>query len=183
MSIVAAAAGGIAADTTKKTDSTQSCRAPLPSAHLPVVSGRRVRKDCAGRREPVRLAVGVWLGYARSVVGAWLSLVERSVRDREVGGSNPLAPTNIPRVARAVAPARDLQARGVMRRTPPAGTNPLAPTNINCRMACRCRPLCCTGRLLTFPSLPVRFCRCGRGLTARDAMSPGGRAGHALRTG
>jgi hypothetical protein len=27
-------------------------------------------------------------------VGAWLSLVERSVRDREVGGSNPLAPTN-----------------------------------------------------------------------------------------
>ncbi len=26
--------------------------------------------------------------------GAWLSLVERSVRDREVGGSNPLAPTN-----------------------------------------------------------------------------------------
>ena len=28
-----------------------------------------------------------------SLVGAWLSLVERSVRDREVGGSNPLAPT------------------------------------------------------------------------------------------
>ena len=27
--------------------------------------------------------------------GAWLSLVERSVRDREVGGSNPLAPTFI----------------------------------------------------------------------------------------
>src|SRR5688500_7971210 len=27
-------------------------------------------------------------------VGAWLSLVERTVRDREVGGSNPLAPTN-----------------------------------------------------------------------------------------
>ena len=27
------------------------------------------------------------------LVGAWLSLVERSVRDREVGGSNPLAPT------------------------------------------------------------------------------------------
>ena len=35
--------------------------------------------------------------------GAWLSLVERTVRDREVGGSNPLAPTiiinNIKRVA------------------------------------------------------------------------------------
>ena len=27
------------------------------------------------------------------VVGAWLSLVERLVRDQEVGGSNPLAPT------------------------------------------------------------------------------------------
>jgi hypothetical protein len=25
--------------------------------------------------------------------GAWLSLVERTVRDREVGGSTPLAPT------------------------------------------------------------------------------------------
>ena len=29
-----------------------------------------------------------------SFVGAWLSLVERSVRDREVAGSNPVAPTN-----------------------------------------------------------------------------------------
>ena len=28
-------------------------------------------------------------------VGAWLSLVEHSVRDRGVGGSNPLAPTTI----------------------------------------------------------------------------------------
>ena len=28
-------------------------------------------------------------------VGAWLSLVEHSVRDRGVGGSNPLAPTNL----------------------------------------------------------------------------------------
>ena len=27
------------------------------------------------------------------IIGAWLSLVERSVRDAEVGGSNPLAPT------------------------------------------------------------------------------------------
>jgi hypothetical protein len=30
--------------------------------------------------------------YNCSPVGAWLSLVERSVWDREVGGSNPLAP-------------------------------------------------------------------------------------------
>lgn len=27
--------------------------------------------------------------------GAWLSLVERSVRDREVVGSNPIAPTTV----------------------------------------------------------------------------------------
>ena len=32
--------------------------------------------------------------YDRSIFGAWLSLVERTVRDREVGGSNPLAPTS-----------------------------------------------------------------------------------------
>ena len=30
---------------------------------------------------------------AASDLGAWLSLVERSVRVAEVGGSNPLAPT------------------------------------------------------------------------------------------
>ena len=29
----------------------------------------------------------------RRLVGAWLSLVERLVRDQEAGGSNPLAPT------------------------------------------------------------------------------------------
>ena len=29
-------------------------------------------------------------------VGAWLSLVERLVRDQEAGGSNPIAPTNYP---------------------------------------------------------------------------------------
>src|SRR5262245_56327051 len=31
--------------------------------------------------------------YNDQAIGAWLSLVERSVWDREVGGSNPLAPT------------------------------------------------------------------------------------------
>ncbi len=31
--------------------------------------------------------------YHLSIVGAWLSPVEHSVRDAEVGGSNPLAPT------------------------------------------------------------------------------------------
>ena len=33
-------------------------------------------------------------------VGAWLSLVERTVRDREVGGSNPLAPTKLLTISR-----------------------------------------------------------------------------------
>ena len=28
-------------------------------------------------------------------IGAWRSLVARTVRDREAGGSNPLAPTNL----------------------------------------------------------------------------------------
>src|SRR2546427_3622948 len=38
------------------------------------------------------------LQWSFASVGAWLSLVEHSVRDRGVGGSNPLAPTNrIPR--------------------------------------------------------------------------------------
>jgi hypothetical protein len=31
--------------------------------------------------------------WYNAIVGAWLSLVERSVRDAEAGGSNPLAPT------------------------------------------------------------------------------------------
>src|SRR5690242_3469847 len=31
----------------------------------------------------------------QAATGAWLSLVERTVRDREVGGSNPLAPTSV----------------------------------------------------------------------------------------
>ncbi len=33
------------------------------------------------------------LSYDFAKNGAWLSLVERSVRDREVVGSNPIAPT------------------------------------------------------------------------------------------
>ena len=38
---------------------------------------------------------GLWfVRYAGLFVGAWLSLVERSVRDREAAGSNPVAPTN-----------------------------------------------------------------------------------------
>ena len=36
------------------------------------------------------------------LVGAWLSLVERSVRDREVGGSNPLAPTSSSQISNSL---------------------------------------------------------------------------------
>ena len=39
--------------------------------------------------QKVQLAIIV----SEHIVGAWLSLVERSVRDAEAGGSNPLAPT------------------------------------------------------------------------------------------
>ena len=42
-------------------------------------------------------------------VGAWLSLVERLVRDQEVGGSNPLAPTNSPIEIRVVRQQRAAQ--------------------------------------------------------------------------
>ena len=42
--------------------------------------------------------------YPFALVGAWLSLVEHSVRDRGVGGSNPLAPTNFrPRTCNELA--------------------------------------------------------------------------------
>ena len=34
--------------------------------------------------------------YNEHSVGAWRSLVARIVRDDEVGGSNPLAPTRLP---------------------------------------------------------------------------------------
>ena len=37
-----------------------------------------------------------WCRHRGSVrIGMWLSLVERVVRDDEVGGSNPLIPTNL----------------------------------------------------------------------------------------
>jgi hypothetical protein len=61
-----------------------------------------VRARSAGERSP-DAGVGdgdrgvhgrVWVKISVRPVGAWLSLVEHSVRDRGVGGSNPLAPTN-----------------------------------------------------------------------------------------
>src|SRR4051794_29374597 len=50
----------------------------------------RVRRSCAIIRRPCTTG---------DSVGAWRSLVARIVRDDEVGGSNPLAPT-IPKLAR-----------------------------------------------------------------------------------
>ena len=37
------------------------------------------------------------LNFRHKNVGAWLSLVERPVRDRKVAGSNPVAPTTFTR--------------------------------------------------------------------------------------
>src|SRR5687768_17868199 len=50
-------------------------------------------------------------------VGAWLSLVERTVRDREVGGSNPLAPTNQFKHLRAARAARSRLMWGLLCRS------------------------------------------------------------------
>ena len=44
--------------------------------------------------------------FGRLQFGAWLSPVERCVRDAEVPGSNPGAPT-LPRVTRSASRARD----------------------------------------------------------------------------
>ncbi len=58
-------------------------------------TGRRecvLRNEDEGKRErPCRVVNSEIERNAH--VGAWLSLVERLVRDQEVGGSNPLAPT------------------------------------------------------------------------------------------
>ena len=57
--------------------------------------GAGARSPDAGDGEGDRGIHGcVWVKIAFRPVGAWLSLVEHSVRDRGVGGSNPLAPTN-----------------------------------------------------------------------------------------
>ena len=51
--------------------------------------------------------------------GAWLSLVERLVRDQEAGGSNPLAPTNFS--------FKINHLRGVFRGRPVGRARPLCP--------------------------------------------------------
>src|SRR3954469_20003478 len=42
----------------------------------------------------------VFLSSPSNTVGEWLSLVEHLVRDQGVGGSNPLSPTNYPKLSR-----------------------------------------------------------------------------------
>src|SRR5687768_7449999 len=71
---------------------------------LPTSNSQRPSWNHEAREGPPRdreeSAFGSWeLVVGRSArlywsfVGAWLSLVERSVRDREAAGSNPVAPT------------------------------------------------------------------------------------------
>ena len=65
----------------------------------------RAFSRCGGAESRSRVAralnarAGV-LRFSFTLVGAWLSLVEHSVRDRGVGGSNPLAPTTFPKSLR-----------------------------------------------------------------------------------
>ncbi len=63
-----------------------------PNSGTPGVSERNIALEiCAASSA---LVGGGGLCYTRgSLLGAWLSLVERSVRDREAAGSNPVAPT------------------------------------------------------------------------------------------
>ena len=64
-------------------------RAGLPMWRLTLIPGRHLQ--AGGRRIGRRTLTAVRSGLR---VGAWLSLVERSVWDRDVAGSNPVAPTN-----------------------------------------------------------------------------------------
>src|SRR5688572_33332970 len=57
-----------------------------------IISVDRRLDRCGGRLLPFRPSVG-----------AWRSLVARVVRDDEVGGSNPLAPTSCPSFARSTS--------------------------------------------------------------------------------
>ena len=54
-----------------------------------------VSKTAEGDLVWVRLPPSAPADGVEVFVGAWLSLVERRVRVAEVGGSNPLAPTNL----------------------------------------------------------------------------------------
>ena len=84
-------------------------------------------------------------------VGAWLSLVERLVRDQEAGGSNPLAPTNPLPIS-------------ALRLSPRAGTTLNSyPSFFRCRLLCglNCREISLdqpgTFSLTVLPRKPPRL--------------------------
>jgi hypothetical protein len=68
-------------------------------AILRIIKARYVNVTTTGKQfgkrlnGPGKLCWGAEQATLRAL-GAWLSLVESLVRDQEVGGSNPLAPTN-----------------------------------------------------------------------------------------
>ncbi len=67
---------------------------------LLLITGERAATDCSMEILFGELALAIaWaltgnLGMER-IFGAWLSLAERTVRDREVEGSNPFAPIDL----------------------------------------------------------------------------------------
>ena len=63
----------------------------VASALCSVAAGQIPQVHCLIVRSLAKVR-NCYTGY----FGAWLSLVERLVRDQEAGGSNPLAPTNYP---------------------------------------------------------------------------------------
>ena len=87
----------------------QSALFVLPASGGPAQSEALSENSQAVENAPtlVMVAAGryTWCVCIVQSIGAWLSLVERTVRDREVGGSNPLAPTT------AVAISRELSGR------------------------------------------------------------------------
>ena len=92
-----------ASSSVRRTSSTTMCRG-IPGAFIRSTTsctagssrsfGFRSRLD--GTEGARQLSSGFTTGYTGRF-GAWLSLVERLVRDQEAGGSNPLAPTNLTR--------------------------------------------------------------------------------------
>ena len=65
---------------------------PLFSRFVPQI-GRDLASVRLNNKSPRASGSSIVVEWLFTPVGAWLSLVEHSVRDRGVGGSNPLAPT------------------------------------------------------------------------------------------
>ena len=80
---------------------------------------------------------------SESMVGAWLSLVERCVRDAEVGGSNPLAPTSFLTAERGATCRKACSFAGVPGRGQLLGRDPAEISNY---CITRCLTLVSSGR-------------------------------------